>query len=70
MEEAGLVLREPDVDDARVMSLRLSEHGKQIVTAIGPVIRRLNKKLMSDFSDAEVDVIARFLSTTAATFKE
>lgn len=68
MEAAGLVMRKPSPRDARAQHLHATAAGKRIAAKAGPVVRELQTALTTGFTDAELDIVARFL--TAATARD
>jgi DNA-binding MarR family transcriptional regulator len=53
LEQRGLILREPDPDDQRVVNLSLTEAGEALFQEINPIARRREQTLLSALSDAE-----------------
>jgi DNA-binding MarR family transcriptional regulator len=68
LERAGVLRREPNPDDARGSRLFLTEHGKDVRTESVAVIRRLTAEVMHGFSEAERDVIFRFLNSVVERY--
>ncbi len=62
METAELVTRKPSPTDARAQHLHVTAAGKRIAAKAGPVVRALQADLATGFTDAELDVVARFLT--------
>lgn len=67
MEAAGLVQRRPVPDDARAQRLHATAAGRQIAARAAPLVRAAQDALTAGFTDAELDVVARFLTAAART---
>jgi DNA-binding MarR family transcriptional regulator len=65
MEKAGLVSREADVADARVTLLRLTPDGAKMRAEAARRVDRMNRLMAQDFSQAELEVVARWLGYIA-----
>ena len=63
MEAAELVHRRSCPTDGRVQRLFITAAGKRIVDRARPLVARMQAQLLAGFSDAEIAIIARFLST-------
>ncbi len=63
MEEAGLARRAPSDRDGRVVRLFATADGLAKATAARPILARLNARFAEDFSEREIVLIGRFLSS-------
>lgn len=61
MEEEGLVVREPNAMDMRVICVRLSEKGKQHNREIFKRLQTVDGELMQGFSEEETATLLQFL---------
>jgi MarR family transcriptional regulator, organic hydroperoxide resistance regulator len=61
MVRAGLVNREADPADRRVLRVWLTERGKQVQTGIGKVLGQSYQDLTSGVADKEVEKVERIL---------
>lgn len=68
MATAGLVERRAHDHDGRQWRLFLTRRGHALREAASSVAHDLNTKLAGDFTDKELDVVARWLDHVAATF--
>jgi DNA-binding MarR family transcriptional regulator len=66
LEERGLVVREPNLQDRRVYSLRLTEAGNAMLHAIGQVARAHNELMCSGLSQSECAELTSLLQRIAA----
>ena len=62
MKKNDLIIRKPCEEDGRASRLFLSEKGRSKLPEIFPLIGKLNDKLSDEFSDNELDTVARFLN--------
>lgn len=53
LECRGVILREPDAHDQRVVKLSLTDAGERLFEEINPIARRREAKLLSVLTDAE-----------------
>src|SRR5262245_33932011 len=67
-ERAGLVERRPDETDRRASRLWLTEAGRAARQRSKAGMRALNARLTDGFSEAEIDVVARWLTSLQAKF--
>jgi DNA-binding MarR family transcriptional regulator len=65
MAAAGLVQRRTCRDDARAQRLHATAAGKRIAAGARPVVAEAQAALIDGFNDAEIAIIARFLSAAA-----
>ncbi|BBH71463.1 transcriptional regulator [Actinoplanes sp. OR16] len=65
LEKAGFVAKNPDESDARAVRLTLTPLGREAASTARTVVRDLNTHLTEDFTPAELDVVARWLSHAA-----
>jgi DNA-binding MarR family transcriptional regulator len=63
MEAADLVRRQVDAKDARAIRLHLTSRGQDARAAAVAQARSLNSRLTADFSDEELAIVARWLTT-------
>lgn len=68
MERAGLVERRPDADDGRSHRLHLTDKGRESRTVALTGLNEINASLTEGFSEAEVDAIARWLTSLQTRF--
>lgn len=66
LEGDGLVVRVADPVDARAVRIRLTEAGRVVASALTFELRRLNRRLTDGFSDAELQVVVRWLAHVRA----
>jgi DNA-binding MarR family transcriptional regulator len=66
--EAGLVEKRADRDDGRAWRLRLTPAGRRVRERAKARSAELNARLMEGFSDAEIDVVARWLASVQQKF--
>ena len=62
LERDGLVKREPDPKDRRMMSVNLTRKGHQLITQVLPNHFRLMGEVMSPLSEAERKTLVRLLA--------
>lgn len=71
LEEKGLIRRETHSRDARAKLIYLTEQGKEFLqNRIQPIIRRLEERLLSGFSDQERQKLAGWLERMVQNVKE
>lgn len=68
VERAGLIERRADKDDRRVSRLWLTEAGRSARKRAQTGMNTLNTRLTEGFTDAEIDVVARWLSSLQTKF--
>ncbi|MGO4713976.1 MarR family winged helix-turn-helix transcriptional regulator [Bradyrhizobium sp. 2TAF24] len=68
MERAGLVERRPDSADGRAWRLYLTEAGLSVRKRAVARTQALNARLMEGFSDKEIDVVVRWLTSLQDKF--
>lgn len=68
MERSGLVERRPDPDDGRAQRVHLTDKGREARAFALNGLDEINKTLTEGFSEAEVDAIARWLTSLQARF--
>ena len=66
--EAGLVEKRADPDDGRAWRLWLTAAGRRALTRAKAGATELNARLTEGFSDAEIDVVARWLVSVQDKF--
>lgn len=70
MEKNGLIQRGSDEADARAVKLFATKEGAEKAKGMLPLIAQLNGLYTNEFSEAELDVIYRFLHFTIKKFQE
>lgn len=68
MEEAGLVRRQASDEDGRAVHLFATADGLARAVAARPILARLNARLKADFSEREIETVARFLNAILDRF--
>lgn len=68
MERAGLVKRRRDGEDGRSQRLYLTVAGQELGKRAATRTRVINSRLMDGFSEAEIDVVSRWLSSLQDKF--
>jgi DNA-binding MarR family transcriptional regulator len=68
MERAGLILRNRDEADGRAQRVYLTEAGEKIRKRAVTQARAINATLMEGFSDDEIDVVSRWLTSLQTKF--
>lgn len=66
MEAAGLVVKEACTDDGRAFRVKITELGLKAVESADPVLLKVYDLLTADFSEDEMETVARFLATIVA----
>lgn len=61
LEKRGLVKRDRSTEDRRVVDVSLTEEGEELLARLDEPISELHKKLLGQFSAAEVAELARLL---------
>lgn len=67
-ERAGLIERRPDETDRRASRLWLTKAGRSARQRSKAGMKELNARLTEDFTAAEIDVIARWLTSLQTKF--
>ncbi|WER47682.1 MarR family winged helix-turn-helix transcriptional regulator [Cupriavidus sp. WKF15] len=67
-EKAGLIERRPDASDRRVSRLWLTEAGRAARQRSKVSMKALNAKLTKGFTEAEIDIVARWLTSLQTKF--
>lgn len=67
-ERAGLIERRPDEVDGRASRLWLTEAGRSARQRSKTAMKALNAKLVEGFTAAELDVVARWLTSLQTKF--
>ncbi len=67
-ERAGLIERRPDESDRRVSRLWLTEAGRAARQHSKVSMKALNAKLTKGFTEAEIDIVARWLTSLQTKF--
>jgi DNA-binding MarR family transcriptional regulator len=68
MVEAGLIDKRADPDDGRAFRLWLTPAGRRALERSKIRVAELNARLTEGFSDAEIDVVARWLTSVQSKF--
>ena len=66
LEEKGLVQRQRDARDRRVVLLRLTETGERLLPRIRPAAKRALRRHLADFSPEEVESLKDYLGRIIA----
>jgi DNA-binding MarR family transcriptional regulator len=53
LEQKGLLVRQVSATDRRARTLRLSDEGTAVLTALAPVVLKLQREILPELSDAE-----------------
>ncbi len=61
METAGLAKREPDLDDARLVRVRLTERGKELEGVVPEIMDRVWEGALEGFSEKEREQLRRLM---------
>jgi MarR family transcriptional regulator, organic hydroperoxide resistance regulator len=61
-ERTGCIRTQRGQEDARSTQVYLSPKGRKLLTQMAELNRELNTQLRGDFSDAEIEVVLRFLN--------
>jgi MarR family transcriptional regulator, organic hydroperoxide resistance regulator len=70
MEEAGLIVREPDPADARLVRLYLTEHGRSVRAPVRAARAALERDVTATLTPAERDCLHAALTKIIAQVKE
>jgi DNA-binding MarR family transcriptional regulator len=68
MVEAGLVVRRPDERDGRSHRLHLTQRGRAERVAAMAAAAEMNHRLSDGFTEAELEVVARWLTDVGRKF--
>ena len=68
MTVANLIKRRADPDDGRAWRLWLTPSGRDALVQAKAELTRINARLTEGFSDAEIDVVARWLASFQSKF--
>jgi DNA-binding MarR family transcriptional regulator len=68
MVEAGLIEKRADPADGRAWRLFLTASGKKALARTKARVAELNARLMQGFSDAEIDIVSRWLASVQSKF--
>jgi len=68
MVGAGLIEKRADPDDGRAWRLWLTAAGRKALARSKAGAAELNARLMEGFSDAEIDVVSRWLASVQSKF--
>lgn len=67
---SGVIAKSADPDDARVVSVRLTDAGRALLPEAGTVLAELNAVLSVGFTPAELEIVDRWLGQTASIARE
>lgn len=70
MERAGLVERRADPADGRGQRIHMTGKGREAREAAKAGLAQINAKITEGFSEAEIDVVARWLASLQQRFPE
>jgi DNA-binding MarR family transcriptional regulator len=68
MVDAGLIAKRADADDGRVWRLWLTSAGRKALARAKAGVTELNARLVNGFSDAEIEVVSRWLTSVQTKF--
>jgi DNA-binding MarR family transcriptional regulator len=68
MAEAGLIEKRADPDDGRAFRLWLTAAGRKALVRSKAGAAELNRQLMDGFTEAEIDIVSRWLTATQHKF--
>jgi DNA-binding MarR family transcriptional regulator len=68
MMEAGLIEKRADPDDGRAWRLWLTASGRKALARSKAGVAELNARLTEGFSEAEIEIVARWLTSLQAKF--
>jgi DNA-binding MarR family transcriptional regulator len=68
MMEAGLIEKRADPNDGRAWRLWLTASGRKALARSRAGVAELNARLTEGFSDAEIEIVARWLTSLQAKF--
>jgi len=68
MVEAGLIEKRADPADGRVWRLFLTASGRKALARTKARVAELNARLAQGFSDAEIDIVSRWLTSVQSKF--
>ena len=68
MVEAGLIEKRADPDDGRASRLWLTAAGRKALARTRAGVAELNARLTGGFSDAEIDIVSRWLTSVQSKF--
>lgn len=66
--EAGLIAKRADPDDGRAWRLWLTPSGRRALARAKAGAAELNARLMEGFTNAEIDIVARWLANVQRKF--
>lgn len=69
-ERAGLVLREADLNDQRVLHVRLTEKGRELCSRYRSILLETFEKTLDGFSDEEIRIVGGYMKRMAANLSE
>jgi DNA-binding MarR family transcriptional regulator len=68
MAEAGLIEKRADPKDGRASRLWLTAAGRKALARSKAGATELNARLMEGFTDAEIDIVSRWLTSMQSKF--
>lgn len=69
LEAKGLLTRERSLDDRRVVRLKLTDAGREVVREIPPVLAEVNNEALEGFTSEEFKVLKSMLHRMLATLQ-
>ena len=66
MEERGLIIRQRDLSDRRMVRIWLTDTGRELETALPPMALNLREKAMAGFSDREREQFSQLIDRAIA----
>ena len=66
--EAGLIAKRVDPDDGRAWRLWLTAAGRKALSRAKAGVNQVNARLTEGFSDAEIDIVSRWLASVQTKF--
>ena len=68
MVEAGLITKRPDPDDGRVWRLWLTPAGRRALARTSAGVAEVNARLTEGFTNAEIEIVSRWLTSVQTKF--
>jgi DNA-binding MarR family transcriptional regulator len=68
MVEAGLIAKRADPEDGRAWRLWLTAGGRKALARAKAGVAELNARLTEGFSDAEIEIVSRWLTSVQQKF--
>jgi len=70
MVEANLIEKRADLDDGRAWRLWLTPSGRKALARTKAGVAELNARLTEGFTDAEIEIVSRWLTSLQAKFSK